>query len=71
MTVGIITTGFGLLCFLIIPTDPQHTRMLNSEERELALRRIDVDQVTRTYGMKEPTTLRLVLKSFNFNVCTF
>ncbi|KAF7370479.1 MFS general substrate transporter [Mycena sanguinolenta] len=30
---GIITTGFGLLCFLIIPTDPQRTRMLNAEER--------------------------------------
>ncbi|KAJ7580298.1 MFS general substrate transporter [Mycena floridula] len=64
---GIITTGIGLLCFFILPTDPQHTRMLNAEERALALARIDADQAARTYGRKEPTTLRLVLRSFNFN----
>ncbi|KAJ7091473.1 MFS general substrate transporter [Mycena belliarum] len=64
---GIITTGIGLLCFFIIPTDPQHTRMLNPGEKALALARIDADQAVRTYGRKEPTTIRLVLKSFNIN----
>ncbi|KAJ7091474.1 MFS general substrate transporter [Mycena belliarum] len=58
---GIMTTGIGLLCFFMIPTDPQHTRMLNPEERALALARIDADQAVRTYGRKEPTTFRLVL----------
>ncbi|KAJ6518943.1 MFS general substrate transporter [Mycena sanguinolenta] len=64
---GIITTGFGLLCFLIIPTDPERTRMLTAEERALALARIDADQVVRTQGRKERTTFRLVWRSFNIN----
>ncbi|KAJ7180788.1 MFS general substrate transporter [Mycena filopes] len=64
---GIITTGIGLACFIIIPTDPQRTRMLNPEEKVLALARIDADQVVRTYGRKEPTTTRLILRSFNIN----
>ncbi|KAJ7043759.1 MFS general substrate transporter [Mycena alexandri] len=64
---GIITTGIGLLCFVIIPTDPQRTRMLTPEEKALALARIDADQVVRTYGRKEPTTLKLILRSFNIN----
>ncbi|KAF9466151.1 MFS general substrate transporter [Collybia nuda] len=64
---GIITTGFGLLCFLIIPADPQHTRMLNEEERSLALARIDADQVVRTRGHKERTSVKLVLRSFSLS----
>ncbi|KAJ7917548.1 MFS general substrate transporter [Mycena leptocephala] len=64
---GIITTGIGLICFIIIPTDPQHTRMLTAEEKALALARIDADQVVRTHGRKEPTTFRLIWKSFNIN----
>ncbi|KAJ7759145.1 MFS general substrate transporter [Mycena metata] len=64
---GIITTGIGLICFVIIPTDPQRTRMLTPEEKALALARIDADQVVRTYGRKEPTTLKLILRSFNIN----
>ncbi|KAF4569590.1 hypothetical protein EYR40_008568 [Pleurotus pulmonarius] len=69
---GIITTGFGLLCFLIIPTDPQHTRIFTPAERALALARIDADQAVRTNGRKESTTLRLVWRSFNVNtmICT-
>lgn len=68
-TQGIITTGFGLLCFLIIPTDPQRTRIFKPAERALALARIDADQAVRTNGRKESTTLRLVWRSFNINVC--
>ncbi|KAJ6498298.1 MFS general substrate transporter [Mycena vulgaris] len=64
---GIITTGIGLLCFVIIPTDPQRTRMLTAEEKALALARIDADQVVRTYGRKEPTTFKLIWRSFNIN----
>ncbi|KAJ7504247.1 MFS general substrate transporter [Mycena galericulata] len=64
---GIITTGVGLLCFIIIPTDPQRTRMLTPDERALALTRIDADQVVRTHGRKERTSLRLIWRSFNIN----
>ncbi|KAJ7696510.1 MFS general substrate transporter [Mycena rosella] len=64
---GIMTTGIGLLCFIIIPTDPQRTRMLNAEEKALALARIDADQVVRTFGRKEPTSFRLIWKAFNIN----
>ena len=69
MNQGIITTGFGLLCFIIIPTDPQRTRMFTPAERALALARIDADQAVRTNGRNESTTLRLVWRSFNINVC--
>ncbi|KAJ7281351.1 major facilitator superfamily domain-containing protein, partial [Mycena rebaudengoi] len=75
---GIITTVIGLICFIIIPTDPARTRMLNEDERALALARIDADQAlalaridadqaVRTYGKKEPTSLKLILRSFNIN----
>ncbi|KAJ7334300.1 MFS general substrate transporter [Mycena albidolilacea] len=64
---GIMTTGIGLLCFIIIPTDPERTRMLTPEEKALALARIDADRVVQTQGRKEPTTLRLIWKSFNIN----
>ncbi|KAF9269207.1 MFS general substrate transporter [Marasmius fiardii PR-910] len=65
--IGIITTGIGLLCFLILPTDPQHTRMFNEEERALALARLDADQSVKTQGRKEKTSLKLIIRSFNFN----
>lgn len=68
---GIITTGIGLLCFIIIPTDPERTRMLTPEEKALALARIDADRVVQTQGRKEPTTFRLIWKSFNINVSIF
>ncbi|GLB41650.1 putative MFS general substrate transporter [Lyophyllum shimeji] len=69
---GIITTGFGLLCFLILPADPQRTRMLNEEERALALARIDADQAVKTQGRRERATFALVLRSFSFHtiLCT-
>ncbi|KAJ7781955.1 major facilitator superfamily domain-containing protein [Mycena maculata] len=64
---GIITTGIGLLCFFILPTNPQHTRMLTAQEKALALPRIDADQVVRTFGRKEATTFRLIWRLFNMN----
>ncbi|ESK89335.1 mfs transporter [Moniliophthora roreri MCA 2997] len=63
---GIITCGIGLACFFILPNDPQRTRMFNEEERALALARIDADQAVETQGVKEKTSLKLVLRSFSF-----
>jgi len=69
---GIVTTCIGLLCIIIIPADPQKTRMLSESERALALARMSADQAVATRGRKERTTLRLVLRAFNFNtaLCT-
>jgi len=69
---GIITTCIGLLCVIILPADPQKTRMLSETERALALARLSADEVVATRGRKERTTLRLVLRAFNFNtvLCT-
>ncbi|KAK0501584.1 MFS general substrate transporter [Armillaria luteobubalina] len=57
---------------VILPTDPQYTRMLKPEERILALARIDADQTTRAGGRREKTTWKLVWRAFNFNtaVCS-
>ncbi|KAF6742091.1 major facilitator superfamily domain-containing protein [Ephemerocybe angulata] len=63
---GIITTVFGLVLLLIVPEDPSKSKILNAAERKLALARIDADQVIKTQGKKEKTTLKLVLRSFNF-----
>lgn len=65
---GIITTGIGLLCLIIIPTDPLHTRILSPAERALALARIDADQLVKTGGRRGRTNMRAVLRAFNFNV---
>ncbi|KAG7094120.1 hypothetical protein E1B28_007732 [Marasmius oreades] len=64
---GIITTGIGLMCFVVLPTDPQYTRMFTEEERKLALARIDADQNTETKGRTEKASFALVLRSFNFS----
>ncbi|RXW12939.1 hypothetical protein EST38_g12914 [Candolleomyces aberdarensis] len=63
---GLITLIFGLLLLVICPEDPNKSRILNEEERALAIARIDADQVVKTQGQKERTTVRLVLRSFNF-----
>ncbi|TFK53257.1 MFS general substrate transporter [Heliocybe sulcata] len=64
---GIITTGFGLLCFIIIPDDPRYSKMLNEEERALALARIEADQPVSKGGKRGRTTVELVMRAFNFN----
>ncbi|TEB22552.1 MFS general substrate transporter [Coprinellus micaceus] len=63
---GLITTVFGLVLLLIVPEDPSKSRLLSVAQRQLALARIDADQVVKTHGRKEKTTLKLVLRSFNF-----
>ncbi|KAG6861464.1 hypothetical protein C0995_016555 [Termitomyces sp. Mi166 len=65
MEKGIITTGFGLLCFFILPNDPCDTRLLNDKERTLVLACIDASQIVRTQGRREKTTLKLVLQSLS------
>ena len=69
--VGIITAGIGILCIFIIPADPQKTRLLSEPERQLALARIAADHVARNNGKKEKTTLKLIMRAFNFNVGVF
>ena len=67
---GIITTGIGTICLFIIPADPEISRLLTNDERTLALNRIAADRVVGNFR-REKTTLRLVLRAFNFNVSTF
>ncbi|KAF8809516.1 MFS general substrate transporter [Phlegmacium glaucopus] len=71
--VRIITTGFGIFLLFFMPGDPSTTRMLNEEERKIAIARIDADQAVKTGGRKEPTSLKLVWRSFrnvNMVLCT-
>ena len=56
------------MLLLIVPEDPSKPRLLSAAERQLALARIDADQVVKTQGRKEKTTLKLVLRAFNFIV---
>ncbi|KAF9446895.1 MFS general substrate transporter [Macrolepiota fuliginosa MF-IS2] len=62
---GIITIGIGILLVFFIPDDPRKTKMLNEEERKLAIARINADATVETDGLKEKATLKLVLRSFN------
>ena len=64
---GIITTGIEIICLLIIPADPEQYHPLTKEERTLALKRIAADKIIKNLK-HEKTTLRLVLRAFNFNV---
>ncbi|KAF5346580.1 hypothetical protein D9758_013470 [Tetrapyrgos nigripes] len=65
---GIITTGIGLILLFIFPTDPERTTMLTEEERELAKRRIFVDQPDIKYT-KEAMS-KVLIKRGAFNVTT-
>ncbi|KAH6892782.1 major facilitator superfamily domain-containing protein [Coprinopsis sp. MPI-PUGE-AT-0042] len=64
---GLATTLFGILLFFILPEDPTKSRMLNEQERKLALARIDANQVVKTQGKKEKTTWKLVWTSFKLH----
>ena len=64
-----MTTGVGILLVFFMPGDPSTTRILNEEERKLAIARIDADQAVKTGGQKEPTSLKLIWRSLrNINV---
>ncbi|KAF6747659.1 major facilitator superfamily domain-containing protein [Ephemerocybe angulata] len=62
---GLITTIFGLVLLFIVPEDPSKSRLLSVQERKLAMARIDAGQIVKTQGLKEKTTAKLVLRSFN------
>ncbi|PPQ75426.1 hypothetical protein CVT26_015385 [Gymnopilus dilepis] len=69
---GLLTITLGLFLCIFMPSDPTKTRLLNDRERALAIARINADQVVKTSGKKEPTTLKLVWRSFSLNtlLCT-
>ncbi|KAF5332795.1 hypothetical protein D9611_005179 [Ephemerocybe angulata] len=62
---GVLTVAFGIALLWIMPDDPTVTKMLNEEERKLAIRRIESDQVIKTQGRKEKTSAKLVSHSFS------
>jgi len=62
---GIITLAIGFALLFIMPDDPRKTKMLNESERSLAIARINADATVKTDGVKEKTTLKLILRSFN------
>ncbi|KAI5120749.1 hypothetical protein M0805_007823 [Coniferiporia weirii] len=64
---GIITTAIGLIGFVIIPEDPQSSRMFTDSERALIIARMSADQIVVVGARKERTTLSLVGRAFNFN----
>ncbi|KAF5319115.1 hypothetical protein D9611_014104 [Ephemerocybe angulata] len=66
----LITTIFGLVLLFIVPEDPSKSRLLSVQERKLAMARIDAGQIVKTQGLKEKTTPKLVLRSFNLIVGT-
>jgi hypothetical protein len=57
-----------LVLLFIVPEDPSKSKILNEEERKLAMQRIDAEQIIKSQGQKEKTTLKLVLRSFNLMV---
>lgn len=60
----------GLALLFIMPEEPHRTKMLNEEERALAVARLNADAIVKTDGKKEKTTLKLILRSFNLWVGT-
>lgn len=65
---GIITVGWGILMIWLFPTDPENSKMLNEEERALAIRRMYVDQPS-IGTTKEKATKKLVKRGV-FSVTT-
>ncbi|BGP38561.1 hypothetical protein JCM10450v2_002510 [Rhodotorula kratochvilovae] len=58
--VGVMTCGYGIISFFIIPTSPETTRWLNEEERALAIKRLDIEHLGQTH---EKTTWRGVIRA--------
>lgn len=59
---GIITIGIGLLLFFLYPSDPSTSRILNEDERALALSRLSAGQLdgSSTSRAKSPTVREVV-----------
>jgi hypothetical protein len=64
---GIITSGIGIVAFFMMPTGPESAWFFTREERVLAARRIEIDQL----GMgRQSITLKGVKQGLvNINVC--
>ncbi|CAA7263266.1 unnamed protein product [Cyclocybe aegerita] len=69
---GVLTTAVGLFLLFFIPGDPTTTKLLNEEERAIAIARLDADQTVKMQGKKERTSLKLVIQSCNLHtiVCS-
>ncbi|XP_006461471.1 hypothetical protein AGABI2DRAFT_185708 [Agaricus bisporus var. bisporus H97] len=66
---GIVTIGIGLCLLVVIPEDIRTTKMLNESERAMAIARVNADAPVKVDGMKEKSTWKLVLRSFNIWTC--
>lgn len=66
---GLITTGIGILSYFFVPSDPRDTKLLNEQERALAVARLNADAVIRTDGHAEKASFKLVKNSFSIWVC--
>ncbi|KAF9453602.1 MFS general substrate transporter [Macrolepiota fuliginosa MF-IS2] len=62
---GVVTIGIGILLIFFIPNDPRETKMLNEEERKLAIERTNADATVKTDGFKEKATPKLIFRSFS------
>ncbi|CAA7266285.1 unnamed protein product [Cyclocybe aegerita] len=69
---GVLTTAVGIFLLFFIPGDPTTTKLLNEEERAIAIARLDADQTVKMGGKKERTSLKLVIQSCNLHtiVCS-
>ncbi|PPQ63106.1 hypothetical protein CVT24_005817 [Panaeolus cyanescens] len=64
---GIITMAIGVFLLFFMPGDPTTTKLLNEEERAIAIARLDADRAVKTNGKMERTTAKLIWRSLNFN----
>ena len=64
---GIVTMGLGIILIFIFPDDPERSKLLTEEERELAIKRILVDQpqVTETREKTDPRLIKRGLLNIN------
>jgi hypothetical protein len=67
---GIITAGFGALCFWILPAAPEKTRIFNEEERALCLARMRRNNMKSDDGdVVEATTIRGIFAALSPLTC--
>ncbi|KAL7911703.1 MFS general substrate transporter [Trichoderma velutinum] len=62
---GIFTTLFGLCSFLVLPNNPHQLRLLNREETEHCVRRLEDDHVVPDAETINPRTVLSTFKDFH------
>jgi len=62
---GLVTTVIGIVLLFAMPAEASKTRLLNEEERALALARLDMDLTHEKQVRVEKTTWELIWHSFN------